>query len=103
MFHRVQSHKLTRLSLSFGGSWGSVAERLGGGGEASTFGFGFSTLVSAGDSTLAFGGSAFFSPAGGSAFSEGFSDGATWEAPSDFEMIAILVPGSTVSPSLATN
>ena len=33
-----------------------------------------------------------------------FSDGATWGKPSaDFEMTAIIVPGSTVSPSLATN
>lgn len=60
----------------------------------------------AGDSTLAFDGSTFFSSMGGegSDFSDGFSDGATWEATSaDFEIIAILVPGSTVSPSLATN
>jgi len=78
-----------------GGSWGSVAERLGGGGAgvlgftgtglASTFGFIFS--------------SSFIS--GADCF-DVFSEGAAWATPSpDFEITAILVPGSTVSPSLA--
>lgn len=88
---------LTRLSLSFGGSWGSVAEGLGEGGGLplgfSTTGVGFS----------------FFSSTGGvggeAGFSDGFSsEGATCVTPSpDFDIIATLVPGSTVSPSLATN
>jgi hypothetical protein len=49
----TKDNKLTLLSLSLGGSWGSVAERLGGGvagvlgfsgtGLASTLGFCFSS------------------------------------------------------------
>lgn len=36
--------------------------------------------------------------------SDFFSDGATWATPSpDLDMTATFVPGSTVSPSLATN
>lgn len=38
----------------------------------------------------------------GVASSDFFSDGATWASP-DLEMTATFVPGSTVSPSLATN
>lgn len=75
---------------------------MGGGGGP--FGFDTAGLVSAlGD------GFSFFSSAAGAGeeggFSDGFSsEGATWVAPSpDFEIIATLVPGSTVSPSLATN
>lgn len=94
--------RLTRLSLSFGGSWGSEAELLGGGVHV-TLGFSDMGAVSA----LGFGISSTFFAAGGggeATLSDSFSDGATWVTPSlDFEMIATFVPGSTVSPSLATN
>lgn len=42
----ILNYVLTRLSLSFGGSWGSVAERLGGGGGDGALGFSL-TVVSA--------------------------------------------------------
>lgn len=84
-----------------GGSWGSVAERLGGGGDGA---LGFSLT---GVSTLGFSFSFSIFSAGAvweAACSDVFSDGATWVTPSaDFEITATLVPGSTVSPSLATN
>ena len=94
--------RLTLLSLSLGGSIGSVAVRFGGDGEEA---LGFSTAGEA--STLAFGLSSFTVSAGGdgleAAFSDFFSVGAAGATPSvDFEMTAIFVPGSTVSPSLAT-
>jgi hypothetical protein len=69
----TKDNKLTLLSLSLGGSWGSVAERLGGGGAgvlgftgtglASTFGFIFSSSFISGADCL---GAAFFD-----VFSEG--------------------------------
>lgn len=92
--------RLTLLSLSLGGSWGSIAEGLGGAGEGT---LGFSILdTSAFDVCL----SATSFSAGGegrttsSAF---FLDGAFDVLLPDFEMTATLVPGTTVSPSLATN
>lgn len=98
----------TLLSLSLGGSWGSEAEGLEeGGGAENALGFSLGSEVS----SLTWGG-CFSTVTSFSAFggSEGallgvFSDGATWlVAPSpDFEMTAIFTPGSTVSPSLATN
>lgn len=92
---------LTLLSLSLGGSWGSLAEGLGGGREGA---LGFSLL--GGVSALGFSVSTFFDFAGeGSeaALLGLSSDGATWVTPPDFEMTAILEPGSTVSPTLATS
>lgn len=93
---------LTLLSLSLGGSTGSVAEGLGGGGAGA---LGFS--LGGGVSDLGFGlSTASFSVGEGSgdALLGIFSDGATCVTPSpDFEITAILVPGSTTSPSLATN
>ena len=94
--------RLTLLSLSLGGSRGSEAEVLGGAGEDA---FGFSLI---GASALSVSFSIFFSFAGGdgcgaslSAFS---SDGATCVSlEADFDITATLVPGVTVSPSLATN
>ena len=64
----------TRLSLSLGGSWGSVAECLGGGGPLGFSTAGFVSTLGAGFS--------FFSSAAGAGvegdFSEGFSsEGAT--------------------------
>lgn len=93
---------LTLLSLSFGGSWGSVAEGLEGGTEGD-LGFSLGGVVSA--LGICFSTFSFSAGAGSDAALLGaFSDGATCVTPSpDFEMIAILVPGSTVSPSLATN
>lgn len=65
---------LTRLSLSLGGSWGSVAPGLGGGGPTGFVTAGFVSTLGAGFS--------FFSSAagdgGGGDFSDGFSsEGAT--------------------------
>lgn len=94
---------LTLLSLSFGGSWGSEAEGLGGG--EGTLGLSLGSAVPALGicfSTVSF--SAGAGAGSDTALLGGFSEGATCVTPSlDFEMIAILVPGSTVSPSLATN
>lgn len=93
---------LTLLSLSLGGSWGSVAEDLGGGGGDGALGF----SLGGGVSILGFCSSTFSSLLDGTEVTllEVSSDGATCVTPSpDFEMMAILVPGSTVSPSLATN
>lgn len=92
-----KSQWLTRLSLSLGGSWGSVGElNVAGGG----LGFSLAGWVS----TLgAFFSSLTFWVGWGAAFSGVVSDGATWVASADLEMIAILLPGSTVSPSLARN
>lgn len=100
----MNSGRPTRLSLSLGGSCGSVADRLGGGGGGGLGAFGFSGAGAA--SALGFRFSSTFSAGGGggAAFSPALSDGATCVAPSpDLEITAILVPGSTVSPSLATN
>lgn len=81
---------------------GSEADCLGGcdegafcfsmAGDVSALDLCFSLLVSAVGGGL------------GAALSAFFSDEADWVTPStDFEMIAILVPGSTTSPSFATN
>lgn len=91
---------LTRLSLSLGGSWGSEAALLGGGGGEAGLGFSVTGAVS----TFAFGFSSTFSAGGGgweAASSDAFFGGAAPSA--DFEIIATFVPGSTVSPSFATN
>lgn len=92
---------LTLLSLSFGGSWGSMAEVLEGGGEGA-LGASLGNEISALGICLS---TSFSAGAGFDSVSlDVFSDGDTCVAPSaDFEMIAIFVPGSTVSPSLATN
>lgn len=99
--------QLTLLSLSFGGSWGSMG--LGGGEGAFAAGSGADAgalLLSLVEEVFAVGVCAFslsFSAemgVSGTAFS-GEADCVT--ASADFEMTAILVPGSTVSPSLATN
>lgn len=102
-----RSPRLTLLSLSLGGSWGSVTEGLGRGGEGA-LGLGEVSVLGLGRevSSLGFSLSAFFFSADGleAALLGTFSDGATCDTPSpDFEITAILVPGSTVSPSLATN
>lgn len=96
--------KLTLLSLSLGGSWGSFTGDLGGcavtdgalgfslegGGGAfgvSSVTFGFSTLDGSGVDLVG-----------------SFSDGATCVTPSpDFEITATLLPGWTTSPSFATS
>lgn len=94
--------ELTRLSLSLGGSWGSVG--LGGeGGGALALGGGdgpfFASLTEA-VSAL----EVCFSTLSSFLEGAGCSDGATCGAPSpDLEMAAILTPGSTVSPSFANN
>lgn len=93
--------KLTRLSLSFGGSWGSVG--LGGGGSPLDLGGGgdgsfFASLIGA---VSGLGATCSFSLEG-DGWLAGFSDGAAFGAPSpDLEMAATLMPGSTVSPSFA--
>jgi hypothetical protein len=86
---------LTLRSRSFGGSCGSVGEVLGGRGILGGSAFGdFS-------SNFGFVSSAF----GGVSFGVESSDGATCVSAgaADFDMIATLVPGVTVSPSLAMN
>lgn len=98
---------LTLLSLSLGGSWGSVAEGLLRGGEGA-LGVGEVSALDLGREVSSLGFSltvSFFSAdVLESALLGACSDGATCATPSpDFEIIAILVPGSTVSPSLATN
>lgn len=89
----------TRLSLSLGGSRGSEAAALGCAGEGAS---GFSLMEGA---TLGF--SASFSAGGdglGASLPAFSSDGATCVIlAADFEITATLVPGVTVSPSLATN
>ncbi|BAS88992.1 Os04g0394250 [Oryza sativa Japonica Group] len=85
----------TCRSRSFGGSCGSVGEVLGGRGILGGSAFGdFS-------SNFGFVSSAF----GGVSFGVESSDGATCVSAgaADFDMIATLVPGVTVSPSLAMN
>lgn len=94
--------KLTRLSLSFGGSWGSIAECLGVDEDC----LGFSVIEVISTLGVCLSSSVFSTGWDGweAVFPDIFSDGATWATPSsDFEITAILVPGSTVSPSLATN
>uniref|UniRef100_J3LXC2 Uncharacterized protein n=1 Tax=Oryza brachyantha TaxID=4533 RepID=J3LXC2_ORYBR len=90
----------TCKSLSFGGSCGSVGEVFGGRGLGACI-LGGSTF---GDFSSTFG---FFSSAlgGGVSFGVASSDGATCVSvgAADFDMIATLVPGVTVSPSLAIN
>lgn len=94
--------RVMRLSLSLGGSTGSEADCLGGG-DGGTFGFPITGAVSGLDFLFSF----LISAAGGglgAASSNFFLDEATWVTLSpDFEMTAILVPGSTTSPSFATN
>lgn len=94
----------TLLSLSFGGSCGSEAEGLEVGGE-SILGLSLGSVASALGICLSK--TSFSAGAGEIADATllgGFSDGATGVGPSlDFEIIATLVPGSTVSPSLAKN
>lgn len=96
------NNKFTRLSLSLGGSTGSVG--LGGGGSPLDLGCGGdgSFFASFTGAVSAFGGGV--GDGWLTAFSDGaaFSEGAAFGAPSpDFEMAATLMPGSTVSPSLA--
>lgn len=95
---------LTLLSLSLGGSWGSEGEVFadGEGGLGLSLGATSSDLGFSWVGALAFA----FSSSGFSFFAAtlllvGGSDGATWVWSPDFDMIAILVPGSTVSPTLA--
>lgn len=91
-----KSQWLTRLSLSLGGSCGSLGELCGAGA------FGFSVLVVSTLGAFFSSGSLTFWVGLGAGFSGAVSDGATWVvASADLEMIAILWPGSTVSPSLA--
>jgi hypothetical protein len=91
---------LTRRSRSFGGSCGSEGDVFGGAvlGLGASF-FGGSTF---GALSSAFG----FSTLGrDDSFGVASSDGATCVSAgwADFDMIATLVPGVTVSPSLAMN
>ena len=91
---------LTRRSRSFGGSCGSVGEVFEGVGFGACF-LGGSTFVgfssAFGDFSSAF--------AGGDSFWGASSDGATCVSAgaADFDTIATMVPGVTVSPSLAIN
>lgn len=91
--------RLTRLSLSLGGSWGSEGEALGGGRDGV---FGFSLM---GASTFGICLLIFSFLAGDVVSLPTFSsDGATWvSAGADLEITATFVPGVTVSPSLAMN
>lgn len=92
--------RLTRLSLSLGGSWGSDGEVLGVGREGA-FGFSLTGVSTCGTCV-----SIFFSTgiAGGVSLLTVSSDGATWvSVGADLEITATLVPGVTVSPSLAVN
>ena len=95
---------LTLLSLSFGGSCGSEGEDLEFGGEG-TLGLSLGSVVSAlGICLSIFSFSAGAGDGSDAALLGGFSEGATCVTPSlDFDIIAIFVPGSTVSPSLAKN
>ena len=92
-------NELTRLSLSLGGSWGSVG--LGGDGGPLAFGGGddsfFASLIGAGSAL-----GVCFSTVSFSLEGNGCSDGATCAAAStDLEITATLTPGSTLSPSFA--
>lgn len=92
---------LTRLSLSLGGNCGSAAEGLAGGVRL-PLGFSATGVVSVLGIDFFF----FAAEGGGGAIFLGVfsSDGAPCVTHSpDFEMIATLVPGSTVSPSFAIN
>ena len=90
--------RLTRRSRSFGGSCGSVGEVFEGVGFGACFfgGSSFGGFASTfGDFSSTF--------AGADSFGVASSDGATCVSAgaSDFETIATMVPGVTVSPSLA--
>lgn len=87
---------LTRLSLSLGGSCGSVGECRGGEGALDF------SAIGAASTLVAFVSCLIFWVGWGAGFSDTLSDGATWVvASADLEIIATLLPGSTVSPSLA--
>lgn len=94
-------YRLTRLSLSFGGSRGSEGEDFSGG--MVNFGSCFLTGSTFGD----FSSTLFFSAGGGGgvSFWEASSGGETWASfgIADLDMTATFVPGVTVSPSLAMN
>lgn len=95
---------LTLLSLSLGGSWGSDGESFEDGGEGAlglSLGAESSNLGFSWAGLLAFAFSSGFSFLVASALLVGDSDGATCAWSLDFEIVAILAPGSTVSPTLA--
>lgn len=93
-------YALTRLSLSFGGSWGSEEDFSG----AVVC---FVSCVLMGSTFGGFSSTLIFSEGGGGgvSFWGVSSDGATWDSvgAADFDMTATFVPGVTVSPSLAMN
>jgi hypothetical protein len=93
-------YRLTRLSLSFGGSWGSEEEDFSGG--VVNFGSCFLTGSTFGDFSSVL---SFSSGGRGVSFQEVSSGGETWASfgTADLDMTATLVPGVTVSPSLAMN